>query len=75
MPPIDKQAHFWWGWAIAATLCPVSIWLGIFAAVVVGALKEVWDTQGHGTPEVKDFLATTYGGATGAFFYLLLTSL
>lgn len=75
MPPIDKQAHFWWGWAIAATLYPVSLWLGIFVAALVGAAKEFWDAQGHGTPDAKDFAATALGGAVGALCCLLLTSL
>jgi len=75
MPPIDKQAHFWWGWAIAATLYPVSLWLGIFVAALVGAAKELRDSLGYGTPDVWDFAATALGGVAGALCCLLLTSL
>ena len=75
MPPIDKQAHFWWGWAIAATLYPIDLWLGILVAGLMGAAKEIWDAQGHGTPDVKDFAATALGGAVGALCCLVLTSL
>ena len=75
MPPIDKQAHFWWGWAIAATLYPIDLWFAILVAALMGAAKELWDAQGHGTPDAKDFAATALGGAVGAFCCLLLTSL
>ena len=75
MPPIDKQAHFWWGWAIAATLYPIDLWFAILVAALMGAAKELWDAQGHGTPDAKDFAATALGGAVGALCCLLLTSL
>ena len=75
MPPIDKQAHFWWGWAIAATLYQVDLWFAILVAALMGAAKEIWDAHGHGTPDVKDFAATALGGAVGAVCCLLLTSL
>ena len=70
--PIDKQAHFWWGWAVSATVYPQGFWLAIFCAVVVGAAKELWDKKGHGVPDVKDFYATFFGGITGAVVCLLL---
>jgi len=72
MPPIDKQAHFWWGWAIAATLYPIDLWFAILVAGLMGAAKEIWDAQGHGTPDVLDFAATVLGGAVGAFCCVLL---
>lgn len=75
MPSIDKQAHFWWGWAIAATLYLVSLWFAILVAALMGACKELWDAQGHGTPDAKDFAATAFGGVAGAVCCLLLTSL
>ncbi|CAB4166630.1 hypothetical protein UFOVP840_43 [uncultured Caudovirales phage] len=65
--PIDKQAHFWWGWAIAATCVPLGN--ALFAAAVAalfGAAKEIWDKRGHGTPDVYDFVATAAGGGIGA---------
>ena len=64
---MDKQAHFWWGWAIAATLC--SIAGPLFAAAIaalLGAAKELWDKRGHGTPDIYDFAATAAGGTVGA---------
>lgn len=65
--PIDKQAHFWWGWAIAATFVPIGG--ALFAAAVaalLGAGKEIWDKRGRGTPDFYDFAATAAGGAVGA---------
>ena len=73
--PIDKQAHFWWGWAMAATLYPLGLWFAICTAALLGAGKEVWDKRGHGTPDVKDFAATALGGAVGGLCCLVLTSL
>ena len=73
--PIDKAFHFLAGWAIAATLYPIDLWFAIFVAALMGACKELWDAQGHGTPDVWDFAATALGGAVGAFCCLVLTSL
>ncbi len=72
---IDKQAHFWWGWSISATLYQVDLWFAILVAALMGAAKEVWDKRGHGTPDVKDFAATALGGAVGGLSCVLLTSL
>ena len=63
---IDKQAHAWWGWAIAATLFPVMGWMSVLVAGFMGAAKELWDKQGHGTPDIWDFAATAAGGIVGA---------
>jgi hypothetical protein len=75
MPGMDKQAHFWWGWAIAATLYSFGIWFAILVAAFMGAAKEVWDKRGHGTPDPQDFAATALGGAVGGLSCVLLTSL
>lgn len=65
--PIDKQAHFWWGWAIAATCVPLgNVVFAAAVAALLGAAKEVWDKRGHGTPDAKDFAATALGGIIGA---------
>lgn len=64
--PMDKQAHFWWGWAVSATIFPLGFWFAILCAALVGAAKEVWDKRGHGTPDKFDFLATALGGIVGA---------
>ncbi len=69
---IDKQAHFWWGWSISATLYQVDLWFAILVAALMGAAKEIWDAHGHGTPDAKDFAATALGGAVGGFCCVLL---
>ena len=63
MPPLDKQAHFWAGAAIASAevaygIPPVA---AIVSAWLIGALKELWDFAGNGTPDQKDWLATALG--------------
>jgi len=59
---LDKQAHFFAGAAIAATIAlylnPV---LGLAAGVLAGLAKELLDRMGYGTPDVKDFIATALG--------------
>lgn len=72
LPAIDKQAHFWWGWAIAATLYPISLWFAIIVTAIIGASKEMRDSLGYGTPDVWDFVATALGGAVGALCCALL---
>ena len=72
---IDKQAHFWWGWAIAATLYPIGVWFAVLTSALVGAGKEVWDKRYSGTPDPQDFAATALGGAVGGLCCVLLTSL
>ena len=69
---IDKQAHFWWGWAIAATLYTIDLWFAILVAALMGAGKEVWDKKHAGTPDIRDFGATALGGAVGALCCLIL---
>lgn len=70
--PIDKQAHFWWGWAISVTVIPMGLWYGIFFAGFLGVAKELWDREGHGTPDAYDAIATLCGGAIGASISLAI---
>lgn len=47
--------HFFFGWQV-----------GLGLAVLVGALKELWDWYSKkGTPDVLDFVATSAGGVLG----------
>lgn len=59
---LDKQAHFFAGAAIAATIAlyldPV---IGLAAGILAGLAKELLDRMGYGTPDVKDFIATALG--------------
>jgi hypothetical protein len=60
---IDKKAHILAGAAIAGTLAAYGVptWCAFWSAVTIGALKEVWDAMGRGTPDRWDFIATALG--------------
>jgi hypothetical protein len=59
----DKRLHILAGFAIAAAVAPWG-WVPAMLAVCVAAIgKELWDAQGHGTPDRYDALATIGGGA------------
>lgn len=65
MIPLDKQAHFLGGWALAATVVMLGHPLWVAAAVVfgVGCIKEVYDamhSEKH-TADPMDLLATCCG--------------
>jgi len=72
--PLDKQLHFFSGWAICASLLPFTglAW-ALFATVLVGAAKElVWDLAlKKGTPDKNDALATAAGGLAGAAIHFI----
>ena len=60
----DKIYHAAAGAIVSAVVFCVSgnPWLGFAAAIVAGAAKEYWDSLGHGTVDVWDFVATMAGG-------------
>lgn len=63
----DKFLHFVAGFVISA----LGTWLfnpyvGVSLAIIAGALKEVIDLMGNGTPELADFIATALGGIFAA---------
>lgn len=60
--PIDKITHTLAGAAIAAALLPWGVIPAILAVLVAAIGKELWDAQGHGTPDHIDALATVIGG-------------
>lgn len=60
--PIDKIAHTLAGAAIAAALLPWGVIPALLAVLVAAVGKEVWDAQGHGTPDRIDALVTVAGG-------------
>lgn len=59
---IDKITHTLAGASIAAALLPWGVIPALLAVVVAAVGKEVWDAQGHGTPDHIDALATVAGG-------------
>ena len=73
MVSLDKQAHFLAGTTICLSFALfVSPILGLITAIVLGAVKELWDGRGHGTKDIWDFVATALGGVVG--FVLILIS-
>lgn len=76
--PLDKQAHFLAGAVIALALGYVlPIFYAMFVAVIVGALKEFYDSfhPAQHTTDMLDFVATVAGGLLGAGFILLVPTL
>lgn len=59
----DKITHTLAGAAIAAAMLPWGVIPALLAVVVAAVGKELWDAQGHGTPDRIDALATILGGA------------
>tara|TARA_R110000850_G_C9826838_1_gene452953 strand:- start:651 stop:884 length:234 start_codon:yes stop_codon:yes gene_type:complete len=60
--PLDKQAHFWAGAAIAASVTLyTNPLIGLAACIVVSIGKELRDATGRGTPDVWDAVATVAG--------------
>jgi hypothetical protein len=73
MPSIDKQAHILAGAAIAAALLPFGVIPALLAVVVAAVGKELWDAQGHGTPDHIDALVTVLGGCAMIGWLTLIT--
>ena len=63
MMQLDKITHALAGAAIAAALLPLGVTPALLAIVIAAVGKELWDAQGHGTPDVYDAMATVAGGA------------
>ena len=49
--------------------------VGAGASIVAGIGKEVWDYCGHGTPDIRDAIATAEGGFIGGLLVILVTYL
>ena len=62
MMQLDKITHTLAGAAIAAALIPCGVIPALLAVVVAAVGKELWDAQGHGTPDHIDALVTVLGG-------------
>lgn len=62
MIALDKVTHTMAGAALAAALLPWGVIPALLAVVVAAVGKEVWDAQGHGTPDHIDALVTVIGG-------------
>jgi hypothetical protein len=71
---MDDYAHAAAGYIVASGASGIASYYelkrpflyGIGSAVVVGALKEGYDSLGNGTPEFQDFWMTFMGGILGS---------
>ena len=70
---LDKITHTLAGAAIAAALLPFGAIPALLAVLVAAVGKELWDAQGHGTPDRIDALVTLAGGfAMSAWLQLVV---
>ena len=73
MIAIDKITHTLAGAAIAAALLPWGVIPALLAVVTAAVGKELWDAQGHGTPDHIDSLVTVIGGVLMVSWLTLIT--
>ena len=60
--PLDKQAHFLAGAAIASSVTLyTNPLIGLAACIAAGVGKELRDATGRGTPDIWDAVATVAG--------------
>lgn len=63
----DKRKHFFVGVLISLVIGTLlGWWVGFTAGSLAGICKEWWDSKGHGTVEVMDFIFTAIGALCGA---------
>ena len=75
MLQLDKITHTLAGAAIAAALLPFGVIPALLAVIVAAVGKELWDAQGHGTPDRIDALVTVAGGVLMLGWLLLIAPL
>lgn len=73
MMQLDKITHALAGAVIAAALLPLGVTPALLAIVIAAVGKELWDAQGHGTPDVYDAMATVAGGVLMASWLTLVS--
>lgn len=69
----DKRKHFYVGFVIAFVVGVLfGALVGFVAGSLAGAIKEWWDSKGHGTVELMDFIFTMIGALCGALVALIV---
>lgn len=69
----DKRKHFYVGFVIALVVGVLfGALVGFVAGSLAGAIKEWWDSKGHGTVELMDFIFTMIGVLCGALVALIV---
>lgn len=68
----DKRKHLFAGMLIGLVFgCLFGVSIGFAAGCLAGAIKEWWDSKGHGTVEIMDFIFTAIGALCGACLSIL----
>lgn len=68
----DKRKHLFVGMAIGSVFgCFLGVSMGFAIGCLAGAIKEWWDSKGHGTVEIMDFIFTAFGALFGACLSIL----
>jgi len=72
--PLDKQAHFLGGYALAISIGLFYPLFGLVAALAAGILKELYDYYHPATHtcDVNDLVATVAGGLV-AYVFIMFT--
>lgn len=69
----DKRKHFYVGFVIALVVGVLfGALVGFVAGSLAGAIKEWWDSKGHGAVELMDFIFTMIGALCGALVALIV---
>jgi hypothetical protein len=69
----DKRKHFYVGFVIALVVGILfGALVGFVAGSLAGAIKEWWDSKGHGTVELMDFIFIMIGALCGALVALIV---
>lgn len=71
----DKRIHFVCGFIISLVVGILIPFLGLFFGCVAGAFKEWWDSKGHGTVELMDFVFTCFGALVALIPSFILNQL
>lgn len=67
----DKKLHLASGLAIAFVFGVYNPWIGLFAGIIAGIAKEVYDYFDYGLFDKKDMLFTWLGATIGALVSVL----
>lgn len=70
----DKKKHFVGGLLISFIIGLYNPLLGLFSGIVAAALKEWWDSKGHGTVEFMDFFFSSIGALCALPFTWIIHS-
>lgn len=71
----DKRKHLYAGFLISIIVGIFVPWLGLLTGCNAGAIKEWWDSKGHGTVELMDLIFTCLGSLLALPFTIIIHNL